>query len=470
MILIMRSRPRSLVTLLAVVIAAAGCRAAAASPSAATAQPSVAPASATPTPGLTANPSGIRVRFVDPADGSSVAATRDPSGRPLVPVRIQVDGAVAMLVYLTANGLPAVDKGGHQLEAENKSGANPYTAEIAWSPAEGGGDYTLVATAMDTEKNVASATIKVTVTGIPHVTLPPALTESQARAKVTQLIRDQFKVMIPRPSLQRFDFPTNPTRSRWIGAAYYMGMRYYVSIFDDGHVEWQNGPYADPAHRSANVYMCRPAGSFKVLVVFVDYGNTGIAKSDAMAAVQPVVTWLNGLYAGFASSQGFGPFMTVSADGAWVSAPPVHDALLTPAQIKTSTGKDVAAYDFTMQIDLDVDGGWGVHSAPGVMEPGGGFALNGCGRDTKFPAINIWSSIGSPGDLQGGLVMDFDHELSHLFGMMDDYPYKQDIAGPGSNRVDDWIPYVLFGWTDTDGDGVAEIVDPTPYGTTGPKP
>ena len=35
---------------------------------------------------------------------------------------------------------------------------------------------------------------------------------------------------------------------------------------------------------------------------------------------------------------------------------------------------------------------------------------------------------------------------------------------------DDWIPYDLFGWSDTDGDGVPEIIDPTPYGTSGPKP
>ena len=54
--------------------------------------------------------------------------------------------------------------------------------------------------------------------------------------------------------------------------------------------------------------------------------------------------------------------------------------------------------------------------------------------------------------------------------MMDDWPATLGIAGPNGSLADDWIPYVMFGWTDTDGDGIAEIVDPTPYGTSGPQP
>lgn len=66
--------------------------------------------------------------------------------------------------------------------------------------------------------------------------------------------------------------------------------------------------------------------------------------------------------------------------------------------------------------------------------------------------------------------MDFNHELSHMFGMMDDWPPQRGAAGPAGSVADDWIPYVMFGWTDTDGDGIREILDPTPYGTAGPQP
>lgn len=54
--------------------------------------------------------------------------------------------------------------------------------------------------------------------------------------------------------------------------------------------------------------------------------------------------------------------------------------------------------------------------------------------------------------------------------MMDDWPYSQGVAGPDGLSTTDWIPYTMFGWTDTDADGIPEILDSTPYGTTGPQP
>jgi hypothetical protein len=470
--------PRSSALLLfkAIVLSAVvgGCGSSAATGGASATATATATASATPSGAEpSAVPSGaMKVRFLNLTDGAPAAAALDKTGHPLLPVRVEVSGAVALEVSLASNGILAVDAGGRGLSAENKDRADPFVAEIPWLPAAGAGEYTLTVTAVDEMKNFAEATVHVTVTGVPVITpLPPAMTEAQARTRVKELIQQKAHVTIPSASLQRFDFPQNPTRSRWIGAAYYKGTRYYVQIFDDLHVEWSNGPYADTAHRSPDVYLCRPLGNFKVLVVFVDYGNTGIVKADALAAVPPVVAWLNGMYTSFATSHGFSaPPMTVAADAAWVASPPVAKALLTAAQIQSLTGKNTAAYDFTIQIDLDVAGGWGVHESPEVMGPGGGFALNGCGTGPKVSAINIWSSIPSTGDLQGGLVMDFDHELSHLFGMLDDWPYTLGVAGPGGTTIDDWIPYVMFGWTDADGDGVREIEDSTPYGTSGPKP
>ncbi|MGA3058076.1 MAG: hypothetical protein ABSE70_08615 [Candidatus Limnocylindrales bacterium] len=432
-----------------------------------------APVTQSPAAPATAPPAGaMQVRFVGLTDGGTAAATLDAKGRPLLAVQIEVTGKAPLLVGLTANGLPAVDEGGRTLEAQNSGGVVPFLAEIAWSPPNGGGAYTLTATAMDSDKNSAEATIHITVTGVPAFTLPPALTREQALKRVTGLLQDTYKVNIPAPSLQRFEFPTNPTRSRWIGAAYYKGTRYYVQVFDDGHVEWSNGPYADPAHRSttgAYTY-CRPAGTYRVLVVFVDYGNTGTVKQDALAKVPVVVAWLNGLYADFATGQGFSSApMRIEADAAYLGSPPVSGELLTGQQIRTLAGKDPSAYDFVMQIDLDANGTYGSRTAPGAMDPGGGWALEACGTG-KFGVTNIWSSVTGASELQGGLVMDFNHELSHMFGMMDDWPPRRAVAGPAGSTADDWIPYVMFGWTDTDGDGIREIVDTTPYGTAGPKP
>lgn len=470
---------RGLLALVAVILA--GCGAATPSPTALptaapTPSPAVAVAKASPSELPTATPdsgTGMKVRFVNLTDGGTAAGTADAKGRPLVTVQIEVTGLAPLVLDLTANGLPAVDVGGRALSVMNPSGAVPFQAAIPWSPPNGGGAYTLVATAIDNNKIPTTATIHITVTGVPSFTLPPALTRAQAIAKVTKLIQDTYKVAIPSPSLQRFDFPTNPTRSRWIGAAYYKGMRYYVSIFDDGHVEWSNGPYADPTHRSTtgSYTYCRPAGTVRVLVVFVDYGNTGTVKEDALAKVPGTVSWLNGLYAAFATSQGLAaPLLRVEADATYIGSPPAPGELLTAAQIRSLTGKDTAAYSFVMQIDLDSKGSFAAKNFPGTEDAGGGFALEACGTAGKFGPINIWSSVAAGATVQGGLSMDFDHELSHMFGMMDDWPFTPGIAGPAGTTVDDWIPYTMFGWTDTDGDGVPEIIDPTPYGTTGPQP
>jgi hypothetical protein len=477
-----RSIARSLLPLLAAALV--GCGSGGASPSAAgpagSPQPSAAQATPSALPSATliadatsgtASGGAMQVRITNFADGASVPATRDSKGRLLVVVQIEVTGVAPVALTMTAGGFPMVDEGGRTIDLPDKDGALPYRVDLPWSPPLGGGDYDLIVTAMDDQKNFATATAHVTVTGAPRVTPPPAPTEAQARAKMTKLIQDQYKVTIPKPSLQRFDFPTNPTRSRWIGSAYYKGMRYYAQMFDNGTVDWSNGPFADPLHRSSEVYLCRPLGNFKVLVVFVDYGNTGVAQGDAMTQIPVVVDWLNGMYLKFAQSHGFSTApMHVTADGAWISAPPVVNGLLTAPQIKTLAGKDTAGYDFVMQIDLDVNGGGGGHESPRIMNPGGGFALNGCGADAKLGIVNVWSSVPAATGVLGGLEMDFDHELSHLFGMMDDWPFTQGVAGPAGTTIDDWIPYVMFGWTDTDGDGIREIEDSTPYGTAGPRP
>jgi hypothetical protein len=97
-------------------------------------------ASATPSAGPAGNQDsgGMHVRFVNLTDGGTAAATGDSKGRPLFTVQIEVTGGVAVDVLLTANDLPAVDEGGHQLIAENTSGAVPFTAEIPGRHSPGG--------------------------------------------------------------------------------------------------------------------------------------------------------------------------------------------------------------------------------------------------------------------------------------------------------------------------------------------
>ncbi len=459
-----RRTPFALTIVLALALILTGCHLPAVSPA-------NVPTSA-PSGGSTST-TGMQVRFVNLTDGGAVAGTFDENGKPLVMVQVEVTGLAPLGMTLNANGFPAIDAGGQDLVAENASGALPFTGEIPWSPMNGGGEYTLVASAMDNDKQFVQATVHVTVTGIPVFTpTPPPPDMAGAQRRISELIQQQFGVTIPKPSVYRFDAPQHPNNSRWIGSAYFKGTRYYIDLYDDTHYAWSNADYSDPAHRLSGDkwVLYRPSGTFRVLTVFVDYGNTGANRDDVLAKVPVVVSWLNGLYTNFALSQGLSaPLMRVEADAAYVSPPPAPGEFLTADQIRTLTGKDPSAYDFLMQIDLDTNATLAARYFFDYLEPGGGVALQGCGIGNKFGIINIWSSIPDAREVEGGLGMDFNHELSHLFGMLDNWPFIQ-AAGPDGMTMDDWIPYVMFGWTDTDGDGIPEIIDPTPYGTTNPCP
>jgi hypothetical protein len=59
----------------------------------------------------------------------------------------------------------------------------------------------------------------------------------------------------------------------------------------------------------------------------------------------------------------------------------------------------------------------------------------------------------------------------HLFG----YPGSHDWPCSDGTTVDQAdccdagnLPTLMLGWTDTDGDGTVEILDPTPYGMPNP--
>lgn len=435
------------------------------------ASPNNLPAGSTPTIGASI-PGGMQIRFLNLSDGATVVGTYDENGKPLVIVQIEVTGQAPLFVDLTANGIPALDGNKRDLEVGNTGGVIPFSVDLSWSPVNGGGGYTLVASALDNDKQGVQTTIHVMVTGIPEFTpTPPPPDRAGAQQRISELIHQEYGVTIPKPSVLRFDSPQSPGFSRWIGAAYYQGMRYYIDLYDDTTFAWSNGDYSDPAHRLNVDYWvyCRPSGNYRVLTVFVDYGNTGANREDVLAQVPVVVDMVNGLYTVFSASQGLSEqLMHIEADAVYISPPPAPGEFLTADQILTLTGKDPSSYDFLMEIDLDANATVAARYFSDILEAGGGVALQGCGTGNKYGIINIWSSIPSAAEVQGGLVMDFDHELSHMFGMMDNWPYRWGVVSPNGISLDDWIPYVLFGWTDTDGDGIPEIIDPNPYGTTNP--
>ena len=158
--------------------------------------------------------------------------------------------------------------------------------------------------------------------------------------------------------------------------------------------------------------------------------------------------------------------MHISAQGVYLAVP-ARGQLVTAQEVHAATGVDPARFDFLFEVDVDADNTVGASDfVYGLLAGGGGIALHAC-CESEYD-VNVFS-VAMETDIHGVLVMDFNHELSHLFGLVDNYPYATATL-PDGLVICDWIPYDLFGWSDTDGDGVPEIIDPTPYGTSGPKP
>src|SRR5258706_2274774 len=405
---------------------------------------------------------GMQIRFTNLTDGGSISGTLDESGKPQVVVQFEVTGIAPLIISLSANGVQVPG------EARNTEGTLPYAGELKWSPLNGGGDYDLTATAVSDQKQIATTTAHITVTDIPAFTAtPPPLDHTAAQRRFTELYKQLYKIDVPAPSLHRFDSPQRPDLSRWISAVYYRGGFHYLDLYDDGHYLESGGDYADPTHMSTSTSLiyCRPAGDFKILVAFVDYGNITFNKDEAIADVPTMAQWMNQFYDNFAISQGFKSSpMHISAQGVYLAVPK-RGEVLTAAQGSTATGGGPAQFNFLIEIDIDADNTIGKTAWKGILESGGGVALQGCGT-RYYGDINIWSVVNVSTNVHGVLVMDFNHELSHLFGMMDSWPFVSATL-PDGLAIDDWIPYDLFGWSDSDGDGVPEIIDTTPYGTGG---
>ncbi len=431
------------------------------------------PVTDTPAAGST-QANGFQIRFTNITDGGTINAQLDSDGKQVVIIKFEVTGLAPIIVDMLANDVNMPE------QSRNPTGQVPFKGEIKWTPLNGGGQYTLVANATSNDKQSAQATVHVTVTGLPVFTpTPPPLDQAAARLRFTQLFKQLDGIDIPAPSIERFNFPHSPTYSRWISSVYYKGQRYYIELYDDTHyVADPTIPYSDPAHRvnNSSFILCRPAGHYKILVVYVDYGNLTVDKSNALAQVPIFANWTNELYTKFAKTHGFSSSpLSIEADAAWISSPPSPGNLLTSAQILAGTGVDPKKYDIVIQIDLDANNTAGLKNWPGILDQGGGVALQGCGAYSKTGDVNIWSVVmqtqGTQSFVNGNLSMDFNHELSHLFGMLDNWPFSPgSINSPDGALHDDWITYINFGWTDTDGDGIPEIIDPTPYGTSGPQP
>jgi hypothetical protein len=411
-------------------------------------------------PSPEATPStGATVAFLSLADGSALPATVDSAGFAQAVITVEAGGdeklVVVKDVILEADGLQVA-------RAHNDSYGLPFRTELAWTPYRGNGKYTLTAYARTAEQNenhfqvLAKASLSVSVEGL------PAGMES-LRDRFVRLYSERFGLSIPVPPLGRYILPSPGALdpSRWVSAVYLGEFDYEIDLMDDGTVKTNRMAlnHADPRIGT----ICRPQGVLRMLGVFVDYGNTGITRDQAYAALAAAQTQSADWHRSFAAARGLSaPLLEIDTTPAFVSAPPVPGEFLTAAQIQSLTGVSTRDYDLVAQIDLD--SGAALSNKYGGL----GFTLYGGCLPTGSERVNLYMTVQSPADLASGLYGSLMvHELSHSLGWQHWWPTG--TAGANDQLIWNYdqsaFPFLFYGWTDVDGDGTIEILDSNPYGT-----
>lgn len=413
----------------------------------------------------------LQICFPGLTDGMTIAA------KPGEPIRVTAE----------ASGVPAVgislgvQPGEFAKFVENTGNADPFRTEFAWLPGLGSGTYQLILETMTADKSaVAGVSVSVTVTGLPAISPTPGLAAGEVpqdiRDRILETYRTAFGLDPAAPAIAR-KFRTG-VEDEWVSTAYIGNNLYEVDLFPDGHTE----PWTSPIFPNTIVDykksiwkdpLCRPAGEYAMLVVFLDFGNLGVGGDELLADLDAATAEANAAFAGFPSAgPGSAPILNVRTSGVVIPAPAgVAGKLITPDQIRQFAGVDPANFDWIAQVDLDSSSTYRYADGGAPETTSFGYAFTGC--PTVRTQINIQITVDARNQLAGvdnrlaGTMLT--HEVFHLFG----YPGSHNwpcTSGSQSDPADACgivnIPALMLGWVDVDGDGAPEIMDPTPYGIT----
>jgi hypothetical protein len=395
-------------------------------------------------------PSGS-VRFLDLSDGSQVQLGSAALG-PQVDTQVEATGLTPQgRVYLQADGL-------YMALSLNSSGDERFQTSLTWWPWHGDGDYVLEVSSWDW--TAAGGAWQTGQTLTVHVAGFPAGQETVGD-RFVDLYQEYFGLKLAAPVFARYVMPWPDAHdvTRWVSTAYIGDTQYEVDLFDDGTSTTFTRPIG---HATADFApIGRPAGSYRMLAVFVDYGNTGISESDALNALATSAEAFNRFWLKQSNAAGVStPILQIEVTGAFLDGPTVAGKEESAAQIAARTGQDLAQYDFLVEVDLDAE--LSVAASTGGL----GFGGTGCWEGGS-PMVDIYAAVNNRESLLSGFATVFDHELSHSLGWSHWWPNGD--AGVAAQLSTDWynktaLPTRLFGWIDSDGDGLLEILDPTPYG------
>jgi hypothetical protein len=224
----------------------------------------------------------------------------------------------------------------------------------------------------------------------------------------------------------------------WISTAYLGSRVYRIDLLDDGTLLKSDG------------FARRPQGTYRVALVATDYGNTDIARLMDNLLVEGQED-INRKHEAFAKSQGYGrPIVRFINTNFLASASEVTDPTSRDQIITLLERRGYSKDDFDIFLSLDIS-----HHAGGSAGGDHDFIYMG----NYFSTANLADPWRGKTVLYWILSAAYNHECGHLFG----WEHEWIASSEGGDFITDPI---LYGWTDTDGDRIPEIWDPTPYGVT----
>jgi hypothetical protein len=194
-----------------------------------------------------------------------------------------------------------------------------------------------------------------------------------------------------------------------------------------------------------------PAGTFRTLVVVLRHPET--LGPDGLALLETAQEYVNELHRAFARVHGYDAPLVVFDSTNLVIEPDevIHPG--SPVEVADAVrahGVSTSDYDFVIVINID----------PAVLEGGfanpGGFIYVGNFLQKSEPLdASDWQSVAEAA---------YVHEVAHHWAWPSTHDWASSCGDVELGFEPFVVPPILFGWEDIDGDGVAEILDDTPYG------
>jgi len=273
------------------------------------------------------------------------------------------------------------------------------------------------------------------------------VTVSIAPADVTsvfvQAYKDRFGLTVPFPAISKSEHLA-PTRHAWLSTAYVGSQIYRLYLFADGRVE-------------SNVLSARrPVGNIRVIVVAINHPSTNIA--DVLDNLwRDAQDGINQQHREFALQLGLATPIVQFSNRNVLAEPGEVPNPRAPSDVFAFLAKrGITTADFDVAVSLDLD----------AFNPAGGFAFYG-GNFAYMGYFFLKADVKQmldPDRLRalGGAI--YHHEIGHVWGWEHEWTNCVFSVNPQGLCQGFMTAPVLYGWIDTDGDGVPEILDSTPYG------